>query len=175
MNQLHTKQNELIERDLHCPYCGKDHAVLFSRTVSRKLSYQYPAYGLKFVLSLIYLSVLHILVYGLKFFEFVTEYNDITYVFCPDCGQSYSMNPPEVVKEQTEAPKFYRIKNGKTIMGVCRGISEYTGISLAWIHILTVLYGLLGIGVIVYLAIGICTEYKEDVEAAQMLNMNAPQ
>ncbi len=33
-----SKHNELIERDIHCPYCEKDHALMYSRTVSKSIS-----------------------------------------------------------------------------------------------------------------------------------------
>ena len=49
-------------------------------------------------------------------------------------------------------------------MGMCTGISEYTGIPLLWIRIMTVFYGLTVIGAILYFLIGACIPYKENAE-----------
>ena len=32
------KENEIIEKEIHCPYCNTDHAVLLSKTTSKKIS-----------------------------------------------------------------------------------------------------------------------------------------
>ncbi|MBQ1390018.1 MAG: PspC domain-containing protein, partial [Clostridia bacterium] len=91
---------------------------------------QLPAFGLKFILSLIFLSVLHVWINGYKLIEAVKEINNVTYGFCPECGNSYSMAPPEAIKEEVKEPKFYRVREGKAIMGFCTGVSKYTGIPL---------------------------------------------
>ena len=49
------KENEIIEKEIHCPYCNTDHAVLLSKTTSKKISFLLPAYGLKFLLSLFFI------------------------------------------------------------------------------------------------------------------------
>lgn len=158
------KENEFIEKDIHCPYCDTNQAVLISKTISKKISIQLPAYGLRFILSLLYLSFLHIWRYGYKLIEAIKVIDNITYVFCPNCGNSYSMAPPEVIKEETEEPKFYRIREGRICMGLCKGISEYTGISVLWIRIMTIFYGLTVIGAILYFLIGACIPFKENAE-----------
>ena len=156
--------DNVVLKDIHCPFCNCDHAILLNRSVSKKVSIQLPAYGLKFVLSLLYLSIVHIWINGFKLIEAIKTIENITYGFCPECGNSYSMAPPEVIKEENVEPKFYKIRDGKVVMGLCRGISEYTGMSLLWVRIMTVIFGLTVIGAILYFLIGACIPFKEDVE-----------
>lgn len=80
------KENEIIERDIHCPYCNTDHAVLLSKTTSKKISIQLPSYGLKFLLSLLYLYIVQVMIYGFKLIEAVKVIDNVTYAFCPNCG-----------------------------------------------------------------------------------------
>lgn len=164
MSNRNNPESTILERDIHCPYCNTDHAVLLNKTSSKKVSIQLPAYGLKFVLSLLYLSILQILMYGFKMIEAVKVIDTVTYAFCPECGNSYSMAPQEDIKKEVRDPKFYRIKDGKSIMGMCTGISEYTGIPLLWVRIMTVIYGFTVIGTILYFLIGACIPYKENAE-----------
>ena len=95
--------------------------------------------------------------------------DNVTYVFCPKCGNSYSMAPPEVIKEENNEPRLYKVREGKVVMGLCRGISEYTGISLFWIRLMTVLYGITIIGALLYFLIGACTNFKDE-EAEDIAN-----
>lgn len=157
-------KDNIILKDVHCPYCGSDNALLLNRAETKKVSLQLPAYGLKFILSIIYLSVFYTLVNGYKLFELVKTINNVTYGFCPKCGNTYSMAPPNHITEENQPPKFYRVKDGKVVMGLCKGISEYTGISLFWIRIITVIYGLTVIGAIVYFLAGACIPFGEDAE-----------
>ena len=158
------KNSDIVEKDVHCPYCDSDHAILINKTTSKKVSLQLPAFGLKFVLSLIYLSFIHIWINGCKIIEAIKVIDSVTYVFCPNCGNSYSRAPSEVIKEEIHEPKLYRIKKGRICMGLCKGISEYTGISLLWVRIMTVFYGFTIIGAILYFLIGMCIPYREDAE-----------
>lgn len=155
-------ENNVIMKDIHCPYCHSDNAVLLSRSTSKKISIQLPAYGLKFILSLLYLSIVHIWVNGYKLVEAIKVIDNVTYAFCPKCGNSYSLASPEIVKEENKEPALYKVRNGKVIMGLCRGISEYTGISLFWIRIMTVFYGMTVIGAVLYFLIGACISFKDE-------------
>ena len=163
MNTQYNIDN-IIAKDVHCPYCDSANAVLLNKTSSRKFAFQLPAFGLKFVLSLLYLSIIHICINGFKLFETIKTIDNVTYVFCPNCGNSYSMAPPEQIKDEVKPPKFYRIKDGKVVMGLCKGIAEYTGIALLWVRIMTVLYCLTVIGLFLYFLIGACILYKEDAD-----------
>ena len=98
------ENSNIILKDIHCPFCGSEKALLLSRTTSKKISIQLPAFGLKFILSLIFLSVLHVWINGYKLIEAVKEINNVTYGFCPECGNSYSMAPPEAIKEEVVYP-----------------------------------------------------------------------
>lgn len=163
MNSQQNKDN-IVLKDVHCPYCDSDNALLINKTTSKRISLQLPAYGLKFLFSLLYLSIVHMFIHGFKLIEVKKVINCITYGFCPHCGNTYSMAPPEVIKAETQEPKFCKIQNGKVVMGLCKGISEYTGISLLWIRIMTVFYAFTVIGAILYFLIGACVPFKEDAE-----------
>lgn len=156
--------DNIVAKDVHCPFCETDNAILLNKTTSRKISLQLPAYGLKFVLSLLYLAFVQIWINGYKLIEAIKTIDNVTYGFCPRCGNSYSMAPPETVKKEVKEPKFYRIKDGKVVMGMCKGIAEYTGIPLLWVRIMTVLYCLSIIGLLLYFLIGACVLYKEDAD-----------
>lgn len=164
MSASSNKDGNTVVKDIHCPYCGSDNALLLSRTTSRRVSLQLPAYGLKFIFSLLYLSLVQIWINGFKLVEAIRVINTVTYGFCPYCGNTYSMAPPDVIKEEVKEPRFCKVKDGKVVMGLCKGISEYTGISLLWVRIMTVLYGLTVIGAILYFLIGACLPFKEDAE-----------
>lgn len=161
------ENSNIILKDIHCPFCGSEKALLLSRTTSKKISIQLPAFGLKFILSLIFLSVLHVWINGYKLIEVVKEINNVTYGFCPECGNSYSMAPPEAIKEEVKEPKFYRVREGKAIMGFCTGVSKYTGIPLLWVRIMGVFYGITLVGIALYFLISICVPFEEDVNGEQ--------
>lgn len=158
------KDSNIIEKDIHCPYCNSDNALLINRADSKKLSFQLPAFGLRYVLCLLYLSFPYIWIHGYKLIEINRKTDNITYGFCPNCGNGYSMAPPEVVKSETEEPKLYKEKNGKVVMGLCKGISQYAGIPLLWVRILTVIYGFTFIGALLYFFIGACIPFKDEAE-----------
>lgn len=164
-NLAGSNPTDVIVKDIHCPYCNKDNALMISKTTRKSISVQTPAYGLKWLLSVLYLSFLHIIVYGFKTIEFSKKIDSITYGFCPHCGNTYSMAPPAEIKEEVGEEKFYKIKEGKVITGFCKGVSEYTGISLLWIRIMTIFYGLTIIGTFLYFLISFCIPFKEDAES----------
>lgn len=154
----------IILKDVHCPYCGDDNAFLINEKTTSVIGLRLPAFGLKFVLSLIYLSIVHIWIYGCKLIEVTKERTYVTYGFCPKCGNSYSAGAPEEVKNESEDPKLYKVRNGKAITGLCKGISEYTGIPVLWVRIMTVLYSFTIIGAFLYFLIAACIPTKEDAE-----------
>lgn len=69
-------------------------------------------------------------------------------------------------KYRNEAPtprktKFYRNKQNGKFMGVCAGISDYTGIDAVWIRVAAILLTLMtGWALIGYLAMGFLGEKK---------------
>lgn len=158
------ESNNIIMKDVHCPFCGSDKALLLSKTTSKKISIQFPAYGLKFILSLAFLSLIHVWINGYKLIEAVKEIENVTYGFCPECGNSYSMAPPEAIKEEVKDPKFYRVKKGMKIKGFCTGVSKYTGIPLLWIRIMGIIYAVASAGLAVgfYFLVSSCIPFEED-------------
>ena len=48
MNTQYNNDN-IIAKDVHCPFCDSANAVLLNKTSSRKFAFQLPAFGLKFV------------------------------------------------------------------------------------------------------------------------------
>ena len=164
------KESNVILRDIHCPYCDKDSALLISEKTKSTIGFRLPAFGLRFVLSIIYLSILHIWIHGYKIFEATKERVYSTYGFCPSCGNSYSARPPEDMATVSDEPKLYRVRNGKAITGYCKGIAEFTGIPVLWIRIMTVLFGLTLIGTFFYFLISVCIPFREDVESGAIEN-----
>ena len=154
----------IILKDVHCPYCGDNKAFLINEKTTSVIGLRLPAFGLKFVLSLIYLSIVQIWIYGCKLIEVTKERTYVTYGFCPKCGNSYSAGAPEEVKNESEDSKLYKVRNGKAITGLCKCISEYTGIPVLWVRIMTVLYGFTIIGAFLYFLIAACIPTKEDAE-----------
>jgi phage shock protein PspC (stress-responsive transcriptional regulator) len=137
---LPNNDSSIIEKGVHCPFCNTKEAFLMCRTSRKKLSFQTPAFGLRFILLLLF-HPLTILLYGFKMFEIAKCVDYSTYGFCPACGNSYSAAPPDTVKKEVSAPKFYRIKARGKIAGLCAGIADYTGLNLLWVRIVSVVYG----------------------------------
>ena len=151
----------VIERDVKCPFCGDEHAMLINKEDGMKTGVGLPAYGLRSLLRFMYLLIIHIAISGLRLFQITRKKAVSTYIFCPACGNTVSANAPEKIKQEAEEPKLYRIKKNKVVTGLSKGIAEFTGIPVLWVRICNVLYAAMGI----YFLIAICIPYKEDVEA----------
>ena len=135
------EERPIIERDVHCPYCKQDKAILINKEVQRKSSFRFAALGLKFILSLCFLGLFHAWRYGFKLFEIVRWRDVLTYVFCPECGRTYTLDPPSSAVRKIETDdKLYRYEDGKVLQGICKGISVLTEIPLLWIRIVSVLH-----------------------------------
>lgn len=151
----------VIARDVKCPFCEYEHAMLIDKEDCMKTGVGLPAYGLKSLLRFMYLFVIHIAISGLRIFQITRKKENSTYIFCPACGNTVSANAPEEIKQEAEAPRLYRIRTGKVVTGLSRGISEFTGIPVLWVRICNLLYAASGI----YFLMAVCIPYKEDVEA----------
>ena len=151
----------VIERDVKCPFCGDEHAMLINKEDGMKTGVGLPAYGLRSFLRFIYLFFFHIAINGLRFIQITRKKDVSTYIFCPACGNMVSANAPEEIKQEAEGPKLYRIKKNKAVTGLSKGIAEFTGIPVLWIRICNVVYAATGI----YFLIAMCIPYKEDIEA----------
>jgi phage shock protein PspC (stress-responsive transcriptional regulator) len=84
----------------------------------------------------------------MKLFEVVRKSNALTYVFCPECGNSYSMKPPADISVEIQDDRLYKYEYGKVLKGVCKGISVLTEIPLLWIRIMSVIYGIAAVATI---------------------------
>lgn len=163
---LNNQQDQIILRDVHCPYCDANDAFLVSEKKASVISLNFPpAYGLRFLMSCLFLGFVHIIINGFKYFEFTKKTEYIRYGFCPKCGNSYPANAPTQEIEEVNQPKLYKVRKNKAVTGLCRGISEFTGISLLWIRIVTILYFFTVIGGFLYFLIAACVPAKEDIES----------
>ena len=136
---IKSNDSNIIERGVHCPFCKTKEALLMSRSSNKKLSFQTPAFGLRFLLLLIF-QPLTIFLYGFKAFEINKGIRYDTYGFCPNCGNSYSASPPETAAAKAEEPKFYRNNVKSKIKGLCAGIADYTYLPTGWVRLVSSVY-----------------------------------
>ena len=136
---IKSNDSSIIERGIHCPFCKTKEALLMSRASNKKLSFQTPAFGLKFLLLLMF-HPLTIFLYGFKAFEINKGIRYDTYGFCPNCGNSYAASPPETTDSKVEEPKFYRNSIKSKIKGLCAGIADYTGLPTGWVRLVSTVY-----------------------------------
>jgi phage shock protein PspC (stress-responsive transcriptional regulator) len=74
------------------------------------------------------------------------------------------------MNEQKEAKRLIRTRSGRMVAGVCSGIAQYTGIDVNVIRVVFAVLGLLGWGVLIYLAAWIVIpEEGEDGSIAENL------
>ena len=156
MNLNLSSEQNVIERDVHCPFCKSDKAMIISGVSEKKSVLQFPDYGKKYWLCVFFTFGLYMLVHGFPIFEKkrTIEYN--TYGFCTQCGKTYNAGTPKAVKANNEkSPKLYRSLNNKVIFGICGGVAEFTGLSPKLVRIVMVLYGFSFMPAIVYFALGL--------------------
>jgi phage shock protein PspC (stress-responsive transcriptional regulator) len=151
-----TNEQNVIQRDIHCPFCNGNQALLISGLAEKSSSLLLPpAYGLKYFLCLSFTFGIHAITHGLPMLEKKRRYEFATYGFCPQCGKKYDAGTPNTVSEKTEQPKFYRSLRQKKIFGICGGIAEYTGLSLKLVRFGMVLNGIMMIPAAIYLVAGL--------------------
>lgn len=61
-----------------------------------------------------------------------------------------------------EPKKLYRSSNNKMVCGVCQGVAEYINLDPTVVRLLWVLFGIFGVGVIVYIIAAIIMPVKID-------------
>ena len=59
----------VIERNVKCPFCGDEHAMLINKEDGMKTGVGLPAYGLRSLLRFMYLFIFHIAISGLRLFQ----------------------------------------------------------------------------------------------------------
>ena len=154
MNINTINEQNIIERDVHCPYCESDNALLISELTEQRSILQCPDYGKKYWLCVIFTFGLYMLVHGFPMIEKKRVYSYTTYGFCPHCGKSYNAGVPASKANKAKSPKLYRSLEQKMIFGICGGIAEFTGLSVKLVRILMVFYCLGFIPAIIYLILG---------------------
>lgn len=154
MNINTINEQNIIERDVHCPYCESDNALLISELTEQRSILQCPDYGKKYWLCVIFTFGLYMLVHGFPMIEKKRVYGYTTYGFCPHCGKSYNAGIPASKTTKAKSPKLYRSLEQKKIFGICGGIAEFTGLSVKLVRILMVFYCLGFVPAIIYLLLG---------------------
>ncbi|MGN0576612.1 MAG: PspC domain-containing protein [Ruminococcus sp.] len=155
MNINTINEQNIIERDVHCPYCDSDKALLISEISEQRSILQMPDYGKKYWLCVIFTFGLYMLVHGFPMIEKKRVYGYTTYGFCPHCGKTYNAGVPASKVNKTKSPKLYRSLEQKKIFGICGGIAEFTGLSIKLVRIVMVLYCFGFMPAIIYFILGL--------------------
>lgn len=156
MNLNLSSEQNVIERDVHCPFCQYDKGMLISGVSEKRSVLQFPDYGKKYWLCVLFTFGLYMFIHGFPMFEKkrTIEYN--TYGFCPKCGKTYNAGTPAAVKStKAKSPKVYRSLENKKIFGICGGISKFTGLSSTLVRISMIFQSICVIPAILYFIIGL--------------------
>ena len=84
----------IIEKDIHCPYCNENSAVLISETIREKSIIGCAPIGLKNGCLLVLTGGCWTIVSGLPVTDVKNEYINNIYGFCPCCGNTYPVIRP---------------------------------------------------------------------------------
>jgi uncharacterized Zn finger protein (UPF0148 family) len=109
------KNNDLvvIERDVFCPYCNQNSAVLISETIKSKKTFGCAAIGCKDGCLLYVTGGCWAIVSGFPLFDTKEEHTVNLYGFCPCCGNTYPVIKPEkatiIDKVQNTQERFTHI------------------------------------------------------------------
>ncbi len=114
-NIMKNNNQVIIERDMFCPYCGGNSAVLIVETVKTKKVFGCAPIGLKDGCLLCLTGGCWMLICGLPLCDVKSETVSHLYGFCPCCGNSYPVNKPEF-KAPTISEKFNNMKEKTTQM-----------------------------------------------------------
>lgn len=143
-------EQNIIERDVHCPFCKGEKAFLFSAPAAKSTKLLLPpAFGLKYILSCIFTLFFHIFTHGIPWFEVKKTFEFHTYGFCPECGKNYNATVSASSKE-AKASRLYKSLKQKKVKGICGGIAEYTDVSLKVVRLVMSIYifsGLLSVAI----------------------------
>jgi len=158
-----SSSQSVIRQKVHCPYCNKDDAVLISEVSSSKTSLQMPDYGMKYWLSVIFTFGVYVIIHGFPVWELKRVYKHNTYGFCPYCGNSYNASLPSAISHaERQKNMVYKNMSNKVFMGVCSGVSEFTGLPLKLVRLVMVLYALTIIPAIIYLIAGLLMDTRPE-------------
>ena len=99
---MNSNNQVIIERDMHCPYCGGNSAVLISETVKNKKLVGCAPIGLKDGCLICVTGGCWTLISGLPLIDVKEETITNIFGFCPNCGNTYPVNKPDF-KFETES------------------------------------------------------------------------
>ena len=99
----------IIEREMFCPFCGGNSAVLIAETVRSSKRIGCAPIGLKDGCLIYITGGCWTLISGLPIFDVKEESVTNLYGFCPCCGNTYPVKKPEV-KTETYSDKFNAMK-----------------------------------------------------------------
>jgi phage shock protein PspC (stress-responsive transcriptional regulator) len=140
------KEQNIIKYDVYCPFCQNEKAMLISGLSEKTSAIQCAAWGLDFVLRLMFTFGLCVLTRGVKFIEKTRSYKYATYGFCPCCGKTYNAGvPANADTGGYRRPKLYKSVHQKKIKGICGGIAEYTGLPVLVVRITMCLWNMGGV------------------------------
>lgn len=145
----------VIERNVHCPFCLEDKAFLISGVSDRTSVIRTPNYGLKFWLYVIFTFGMYFFIKGFPIIEKHRTVEYATYGFCPMCGKTYNAGIPKSVKKAKENSDKLYLSNNKVILGLCAGIAEYIRMPVVWVRIAMVIYSLGITPLILYFVVGL--------------------
>ncbi len=106
---MNSNQQFIIEKDMFCPFCGGNSAVLIGEIVKSKKVFGCAPLGLKDGCLICLTGGCWTIISGLPLCDVKTESITSLYGFCPCCGNTYPVNKPEV-KEPTVADRFNDMK-----------------------------------------------------------------
>ena len=150
MTLTQSNEQNIIERDIYCPFCQNERALLISELSKKSSALQMPNYGLEYWLRVIFTGWIYAIVRGFKLIEKERTYKYTTYGFCSCCGNSFNAGVPAAVENavKSESKKLYKSVRQKKVKGVCGGIAEYTGLPVKLVRLNMVLT--FGLGVVGY-------------------------
>ena len=105
----------IIERDMFCPYCGGNSAVLIAETVKSRRVLGCAPLGFKDGCLILLTGGCWLVICGLPITDVKEETVTHLYGFCPCCGNTYPVNKPEF-KSPTIVEKFNDMKERTTQM-----------------------------------------------------------
>lgn len=105
MSKNNHNNQVIIERDMYCPYCEQNSAVLISETYMDKSLKSLAPVGLKNGCLLTVTCGCWAIISGFPLTEVKEEHFSNLYGFCPCCGNTYPVNKPEI-EEKTVLDKF---------------------------------------------------------------------
>lgn len=114
----------IIERDMFCPYCSENSAVLISETIKNKKIIGCAPVGLKNGCLLMLTGGCWAIIRGFPLMDEKEEHITNLYGFCPCCGNTYPVNKP-VLEEKTVIDKFQDTKqNFNRLADQAKGIMK---------------------------------------------------